>query len=248
MLTADTILFDLFGTVVHFTARVPTIEVGGGPRRSTLEWLREPVARILPEIEFSRLLEAVAATTMEIAANRPPDYFEVASATRFDRSLRRLGVAPASAESVGIELSEIHMRNLAAMTEVRLTTVDTLLMLKQRFRLGLISNFDHQATAERILAMHGLSSYFESVTISAGFGRRKPHPSIFEHSMRTLGASPAMTLFVGDSVEDDVAGSKRAGLQVVWLNADGRPSPTDAPRADHIIGSLRELPDLLPIR
>lgn len=242
MLIADTILFDLFGTVVHFSSRAP---IGGTPRRSTLEWLREPVARILPEIEFSRFLEAVATTTIDIIANRPPDYLEVTSAERINRALLRLGLARASAESIGIELSEVHMQHLASMTEVPLGTVDTLLVLKKRFRLGLVSNFDHHATAERILAMHGFSSIFGSITISAGFGRRKPHPSIFAHAMRTLGASPATTLFVGDSVEDDVEGSMRAGLQAVWLNTGGPSRHAELPRANHTIRSLRELPDLL---
>lgn len=241
----DTILFDLFGTVVHFAARVPTIAVGGERRRSTLGWLEEPVARTLPGFEFATFLEAIAAVTSEIIATRPPDYIEVTSPERFQRALRRLGVDPARAAEIGIQLSEVHMQNLARMTELPDGHTALLENLRGRYRLGLVSNFDHQATAERILTMHGVAPYFESVTISAGFGRRKPHPSIFEHALRSLGAGPEHSLFVGDSFADDVVGAKGAGMSVVWLNPRAEAPPEPHPRADRIIGTLVELPAVL---
>jgi HAD superfamily hydrolase (TIGR01509 family) len=239
------LLFDLFGTVVFFAPRVPTVQVAGAPWRSAMQWLRDAAERELPEIAFDDLLPTLMRVTDEIVQARPPEYFEVPSRERFRRVLVRLGVAETIAPAVAERLSQAHMAQLAAMTVLPLTHAGVLRTLAARCPLGLVSNFDHAPTARRVLADHDVARFFSTIVISDEFGRRKPHPSIFEEALRALDVSPEDALFVGDSVSDDIAGARNAGLRIVWLNAKGEALPPGAPAPDYIIARLGELPALL---
>lgn len=213
------LLFDLFGTVVHFASAVPTITAGGEQRRSTLGWLRDAVDEALPGIGFDDFLANVLAVSKEIVAGRSPEYIEVPSPERFRRALRRTGVGEAEAARLGVELSSIHMRHLASQTVLPEGHAELLAALAPSYRMGIVSNFDHGPTAIEILRMHGVLDFFSTVTVSDGFGRRKPHPAIFQHALRQLGTPRDATLFVGDSWEDDVVGASAVGLPVAWIAA-----------------------------
>jgi HAD superfamily hydrolase (TIGR01549 family) len=239
------LLFDLFGTVVHFAPQVPTVQVGGTHWRSTMNWLRETVARELPQVGFDEMLGTLMGVTEELVRQRPPEYFEVPSRERFRRALARLGVEAQCAPDMAERLSLAHMAQLASMTTLPAEHVDLLRSLAVRYPLGLVSNFDHAPTARRILAEHGLADCFDPVVISDEFGRRKPHPAIFAAALDCMGVSSAHALFIGDSVGDDVIGAHNAGLPVVWLNVKGEPLPPGVPAPDHIIAQLTDLQVLL---
>jgi putative hydrolase of the HAD superfamily len=92
----------------------------------------------------------------------------------------------------------------------------------------------------------GLDSVLDAVIISGEAGVSKPDPGIFELAARAVGVTPAAAWHVGDSLVSDVAGAANARLGAgVWLNRTGAARPDDAPRPDHEIVSLAELPALL---
>ena len=239
------VLFDLFGTLVHFAPRVPAVEVAGAPWRSAMRWLQEAAAQELPEVPFDDLLATLMLVTEEIVRRRPPEYREVPSRERFRRALVRLGVAAAQAPTLAERLSLAHMDHLASLTVLPEGHDAVLRILAARYRLGLVSNFDHGATAHRILAAHGLASFFKATVISEEFGRRKPHPAIFQEALRLLGVGPADAVFVGDSIDDDVVGAQGARLPAVWVNAKGASLPADVQPPLGVITQLTELPALL---
>jgi HAD superfamily hydrolase (TIGR01549 family) len=242
------LLLDLFGTVVHFAPRVPTVEVAGTPWRSTMHWLRDAVERDLPDVDFDNTLAALMAVSEEIVHQRPPEYYEVPSRERFRRAITRLGIDAGRALPLAERLAAAHMTHLAAQTIVPPSHPALLERLASRYRLGMISNFDHAPTARRILNTHRVAAFFDPILISDEFGRRKPHPAIFEAALQVIGASPEEALFVGDSIADDVIGAHNAHLPVAWLNVNHESLPPDVPPPDHIIGRLDELPDVLEVR
>jgi putative hydrolase of the HAD superfamily len=72
----------------------------------------------------------------------------------------------------------------------------------------------------------------------------KPHPSIFEAALMTVGVSPADAVMVGDSLAHDIEGARQLGMRAVLVTRAGLPlegCPADVP----VIRSLRELPALL---
>ena len=61
----------------------------------------------------------------------------------------------------------------------------------------------------------------DAVVISAELGVAKPDPAIFRAALDRLGARAADAMHVGDSVEDDVAGARAAGLEAVLVARNG---------------------------
>src|SRR5580765_1242753 len=88
ILAVRAILFDLFGTVVHFAPRAPTEGSGFG---APMAWLREAAARELPGVRFEDLLPALMEVSAELVRQRPPEYLEVPSRERFRRAVERVG-------------------------------------------------------------------------------------------------------------------------------------------------------------
>jgi len=239
------ILFDLFGTVIHFAPSVPGVEAATSQWRAAMHWLQETAERELPQIRFDDLLTGLMEVTQEIVRHRPPEYREVPSRERFRRVLLQLGIDAGRAPGMAERLSLAHMSFLASTTVLPPAHLEVLQQLASRFRLGLISNFDHGPTAQRILADHGVGGFFAAIVISDDFGRRKPHPAIFEAALRDLGVTVEDALFVGDSVSDDVIGAQNARLKVIWLNPKRRPLAPDVKPPDYEIADLTELPALL---
>jgi putative hydrolase of the HAD superfamily len=95
-------------------------------------------------------------------------------------------------------------------------TKEMLTILRQRYRIGLLSNFTHPPAASQIIAELDLEPFFDTVLISGDLGYRKPHLSVFEALIDRVGAEREEIAFVGDDPEADVEGALRAGLQPVW--------------------------------
>jgi putative hydrolase of the HAD superfamily len=223
------VVFDLFGTLVHFRGRPDP----------HFEWMREPFAAVGDPAVFDAFRAALRAVSTDIIAGREPEHREVASRERFARALARVGADEAAAET----LSVAHMGHLADFTDLPQGHADLLAGLAGRHRLGLVSNFDHAPTARTVLARHGLDRHLAATVISADFGWRKPHPGIFREALTRLGVAPADALYVGDTHLDDVIGALGVGMDVAWLAPSGAAVPDPPPTFR--IASLAELPALL---
>jgi len=107
---------------------------------------------------------------------------------------------------------------------------------------GVVSNADH-GHLQSALSTNGLT--FPLVISSESARCYKPNPDIFHQALRALNAKPEDVLYVGDSQEDDIVGTKRAGIPVAWLNRDGAKRRDNIPEPDHEITSLSELLHLI---
>jgi HAD superfamily hydrolase (TIGR01509 family) len=96
-------------------------------------------------------------------------------------------------------------------------------------KLGLVSNaFDPPELLHRDLGRMGLAERLDVAVFSSEVGRRKPDPLIFRTALDRLGVEPGRALFVGDSLEADIAGAAGLGMravQAVWFRADDADGP-----------------------
>ena len=85
-------------------------------------------------------------------------------------------------------------------------------------KIALISNHPSHKTIENVLKKHELLKYFNYITTSAEYGKRKPDPSIFFHTIKKMGlkGNPNSVLVCGDEYAD-IIGAQRANLQSVLL-------------------------------
>lgn len=139
--------------------------------------------------------------------------------------------------------------------------VETMRALSTRgYKLGLISNTTSSTEGYQLLEETGLSPLFSCVLLSAEFGRRKPHPSIFVEAARRAGVNPEECAYVGDRPSRDLIGARQANYaRIVIINTEGYfTDEFDADdydpekdthlviRPDHWIRRLSELLDYFP--
>ena len=99
-------------------------------------------------------------------------------------------------------------------------TRDTLekLVLK-KIKIALISNHPNHKTIENMLIKHDLFRFFDVVVTSAKFGKRKPDPNIFFHTLKKMGleSHADFVIMCGDEYAD-ITGAYRANLKAILLD------------------------------
>jgi putative hydrolase of the HAD superfamily len=122
---------------------------------------------------------------------------------------------------------------------------ETLTQLKERYRLGLITNGATEIQRQKVERLD-LASFCATIHIAEESGCSKPDPRIFRRAMGALEASPAESLMVGDRPETDIIGARNCGMRTAWIPMDERgPWPYPHFEPDWTIASVVELPDLL---
>jgi putative hydrolase of the HAD superfamily len=111
--------------------------------------------------------------------------------------------------------------------------------LHGRYRLGVVTN-GAPALQRKKLTASGCGHFFGAVAVSGDIGAGKPDPRIFEHALAMLGAQAGETALVGDSLTNDVAGARQAGIRAIWLNRAGT-ARRDGPGPDTEIRNLHDL-------
>lgn len=104
------------------------------------------------------------------------------------------------------------------------------------YRLGIVSNFDSRLY--EVLRALNLDSFFESVVISSRAGAAKPNRRIFEIALQTMNVPHTAAVHIGDSLTEDVAGARNAGLKAILLERAGRHNSSTGSR---VCRSLEEL-------
>lgn len=115
------------------------------------------------------------------------------------------------------------------------TTHALLEALRSRgLKIGLVSNaFDPGWLLHRDLERMGIADRIDFAVFSSEFGKRKPHPAIFERALEALGVVADDAMFVGDRLLEDVRGANEVGMasvQALWFRADEN---TDGGEPDH---------------
>ncbi len=115
--------------------------------------------------------------------------------------------------------------------------LDTLAELKaKKVKIGIVTN-GLRADYERALHMLEAGECFEVTVGVDSCGSAKPDRRIFLYAVEKLQLKPPQVLFVGDSVEKDYEGAKRAGLKSLLIDREGKASPN--------VESIRTLAEVL---
>jgi len=102
-------------------------------------------------------------------------------------------------------------------------------------RLVVVSNWDVSLIG--VLRGLGLEPLLDGILTSASAGMRKPSPAIFQAALALAGVDAGDAIHVGDSLDEDVAGARAAGIEPVLIHRGAGP-PVPGVRT---IASLAEL-------
>lgn len=117
--------------------------------------------------------------------------------------------------------------------------------MKNRYKLGLLSNADDDDPLISILLQTGF--HFDAIVTSESVGAYKPKPIIFQKILTEMGCEKHQVILVGDSLISDVLGATNFGIKVVWINRIGKSHDGDYPKPDHQISDLRQLFNIVEV-
>jgi putative hydrolase of the HAD superfamily len=220
------ILLDALGTLVQLEPPAPRLRT-------------ELADRFGVEVSEAQAAQAIAA---EIAYYRA--HLDEGRDTARLRALRR---SCAEVLSAALPPSD-RLRSLdaGAMTEALLASLEFSAFpdaepALQRFReqglrLVVVSNWD--VSLHGVLERLALAPRLVGILTSAEVGVRKPGAAIFERALAIAGVDASEAIHVGDSLEEDVAGARAAGIEPVLVRRDGGAGRPGV----RTIASLDELP------
>ena len=98
--------------------------------------------------------------------------------------------------------------------------VDMLDGLHEDWILALATNAadSDEADIRAALRRVDLERRLDKVYCFKTIGYRKPSPEFFDFILKDLGLPAERVIMVGDDLEADVLGARRAGLRAVWFN------------------------------
>jgi len=197
------VLFDLGGTLVH-TTEIP-----------------EVYKRILEVHGIKRSLQEISHAHEETEKNLDIQKLEVLLEEYWIKwnlqILKRLGIR----ENMRT-LAETIAERWWDYSDVELypEVEETLQQLrKMGLKIGIVTN-GLESDYRRVLQKVGLLDFFDVTVGIDTVGKMKPHRQIFLHALNKLEVSPNETLFVGDRLEEDYEGARRAGLRPLLIDRD----------------------------
>lgn len=98
-------------------------------------------------------------------------------------------------------------------------------LTERGYQLALVSNtFVPGFVLDRHLTELGLIQYFPQRIYSCDVGYRKPDRRIFELALQRVGVEREQAIFVGDLIDADIAGARRAGITPIWKRPNWKPT------------------------
>ncbi len=207
------ILFDFFGTLVHYTPEI----FHTAPYQQTHQFLQQqgfPIGYDTFVATFTTVSDALEAQAKRTGNEYHMDdvgrgFFQAAFATEVADQIVHPFIAHFIAEwSRGI----VYLEALAP----------ALAQLATHYRLSIVSNTHYPALIHDHLATMGIGSYFAQIVTSVEVGIRKPHTAIFQQALADLQIAPHQAIYVGDTYIDDYQGATAANIRCVLIDPQQR--------------------------
>ncbi len=90
--------------------------------------------------------------------------------------------------------------------------------LKQRYTLALVTNTHSADFIHSHLHKMQITETFSMIVTSVEHGKRKPHTSIFQHALRTVGCESHHALYIGDTFTADYLGANGVGMRCLLID------------------------------
>ncbi len=231
------VLFDMFDTLMMIQRNhafySPSL-------RQTYEYLRKKGVAIT----FDDFEKAYVEARDALYALADPKMEEPHFNLRIVNALKKLGYSFTEEDEVVAGATNAFCEIFMTFVRIDDDAVNVLKKLQANYKLGIVSNFALPECVAKLLQKHDLARFFDVVIVSGAVNKRKPSPEIFRKALIALGIEADKTVFVGDTMDADVAGAKSAGMKVVYIERRVQREAKEA-LPDQTIRSMSELPSAL---
>jgi putative hydrolase of the HAD superfamily len=178
---------------------------------------------------------------------------EVDFGSRITETLKRFGYNYQSQDPIVIRAIDAFIEVFIEDARIEDYVHPLLEHLKKKYKLGLISNFAYPKGFWKTLDHFDLTKFFDAIVVSGELGVRKPSPKIFEKALELLNVKASETVFVGDTLKDDIVGARKVGIKTILVeniglkktNYENQEDETPSVKPDKKIPSLKELMNAL---
>jgi HAD superfamily hydrolase (TIGR01549 family) len=243
-MTVKAITFDFWNTLITYRSRKD--------RDDQIELRNERMHEALHEngydIDIEKVDRNLHESNIESDRRRFRGKREIEARWTIHLFLRKLGIVNVDIDLFG-RLLKIYDDSLLEVGTIVIDGVlDTLRSIhERRIPIGLICNTGHGFVMRRLLDRFDLTKYFETLLFSDEVGWRKPNKRIFREALARLGFfKPYECIHVGDRMEFDITGGKKAGIHAVFFDKyQFHEIPDDCPDPDFTIHEFPEVIDVI---
>ena len=204
------ILFDMFDTLM-------LIEKNHAFHNPSLHATHKFLTENGIPVKFEDFEKAYVAARDSLYAEANPELEEPHFNIRIAKALKQLGYNYDPTSPLVMGATNTFCERFMAYVKIDQHTEKVLRQLRQRYELGIVSNFAIPECVYKLLNKHGLEKYFDAIIVSGAINKRKPHLEVYERALQELGVTAEETVFVGDTVDADVLGPKAAGMRTIYL-------------------------------
>jgi putative hydrolase of the HAD superfamily len=134
----------------------------------------------------------------------------------FNILIKRLGIRGENTHIIAAGIVAYHNTKISTLHPFP-DTIPTLLKLRDNgFKLGVITQGIAVKQWEKLIRL-GLQHFFHTVIITDEVGIKKPSPELYKLAAKKIGAKPEECLMVGDRLDTDIEGAKKAGMKTIRI-------------------------------
>lgn len=199
------IFFDLYGTVLVFKDE----------EKASKEWRKAFYNRVGIENNFSEeTINIICEELLLNNINKESGSGLTTYQTKIKRSFEKRGVSFTREQLAFIadETVGIWQRHISLAPDA----TDVFTELKKRFKMAMITNFDHTPHIKKVIKDYNLDSFLNPIIISDEVGFLKPDSRIFELTLKQVNLKAEEIIFVGDS-SDDISGAIFSNIEPVLI-------------------------------
>jgi putative hydrolase of the HAD superfamily len=158
---------------------------------------------------------------------------------RFEQFFGELGIKTDPAAFSGTYLN--HLSQAAFLLD---GAEEIMEYLAPRYLLGLVTNGLAEVQKERF-KLSPLPRWFRHMVVSEEAGSPKPSSEFFAYALKVIGKfEKNEILLIGDSLQSDILGGIRFGIDTCWYNPKGLAAMPEM-QPTYVINKMKELKDIL---
>ncbi|MEM1586488.1 MAG: HAD family hydrolase [Candidatus Bathyarchaeia archaeon] len=234
------VLFDLFDTLL-LIERMDE-DIGEKCMRNVYDF----ISRNGVNVSYEVFRKSYSDVRKQIYEGPDTDLREPHFCIRISKTLQELGYKHDENSPLVRGAAEAYMEEFARHIHMDADAIPILRKLRgSGYKTGIVSNFSIPEGARKLIAVHGLEGFFDTIVISGEINRRKPSPEIFIQALNNLKVNAPKAVFIGDTPKIDIEGAKRVGMKTILIRRKNAKISTAESKPDFIVSCLKEILEIL---